>query len=54
MILMDMQGKPVMHVSFLQPTVTYPVDISSLAPGSYFLKLNRGETNGIKKIVIVK
>jgi hypothetical protein len=54
MILMDMQGKPVQHLSFLQPTVTYPVDISSLAPGSYFLKLNRGETNGIKKIVIVK
>ena len=49
---MDTQGKSVLKMENIQPTITYTVDVSKLAKGVYMLKLKNSSKEFVQKVVI--
>lgn len=49
----DPKGKTVLQQSFIQPAVPYTFDLTNLAPGLYFLKLQGKTKSTIQKIIVI-
>lgn len=52
MFITDISGKTIKRMENLQPTITYGVDLSSIANGTYFVTLTDGSGTALKKLVI--
>lgn len=54
MIINDLNGRQVMTMANLQPAISYPIDLSGFASGTYLISLTDAEGTVQKKIVIQK
>lgn len=50
--LIDVQGKSVLQMENIQPTITYSLDVSKFAKGIYMLKLKNTTKEFVQKVVI--
>jgi hypothetical protein len=50
--LTNMAGKTVLSMTQVQPTISYTMDISKLAPGNYIFNLNNSVVNYTRKVTI--
>ena len=52
MFITDMNGKIIKLMENLQPTITYQIDLSSIASGTYFITVTDGIGTTQKKLVV--
>lgn len=54
MYITDISGKTIKRMENLQPTITYEVDLSDIANGTFFVTLTDGTGTALKKLVIAR